>query len=189
MGGLIAIAAALTGLVIALIVAWWWAKRANSGWAKASLFVLATAALLVGPFVDEIVGGTQFKRYCVDAENINFSGTIPVGIELYTPDGQWRLAHFATADAQEHTKLVRLADSLVRWDHGTLAAVPAFVPMWQRQTRIYDAQTNRLVAEWVSYSYRGGWLSRIALGERLEECRPKLLGGSRMYQQLFSFKK
>jgi hypothetical protein len=180
----------LAWLAVSFLIAWWVARRARFAWAKASIFVLAAAVLLLGPFSDEVIGGAQFKRYCGAADNVNFSGTIQVVPDFYTPDGEWRLAYLGV-DADKHRKLVRLADSLVRWDHGTEVRLPTLVPIWQRQTRIYDAQTNRLVADWVSYSYRGGWLSRIALPERRNECRPKMIGegGYRMYQQVFTYNK
>jgi hypothetical protein len=192
MAGLLVIGVGIAWLVISLFIALRLARWPKVVWGKIAVFLIAWTVLLVGPLVDEIVGTRQFESYCKAAENVRFSGTITTGADLYTPEGHWRLADpFPLANYDELTKLVRLADSRVRWDHGTSIPVPAMAPMWQRHTHIYDAHTNRPVADWVSYSYRGGWLSRIVLGERLDECRPKLMreSGYQMYNKIFQYQK
>ena len=192
MGGLLVLIAAIAWLVISVLIAYRLARWPQSTWKKVAVFVGSSVALLVGPFLDEIVGVRQFESYCNAAENVTFHGTVPVGTELYTSEGQWRLAGpFPLANYDESTRLVTLADSRVRWDHGTSTPVSAVVPMWQRHTRIYDAQSGKLLADWTSYSYRGGWLSRIALGERLDECRPKPVreSGYKVYNKIFQYQR
>lgn len=125
------------------------------------MFVLLASALVVLPFADEIIGKFQFDRLCVDAGEANIHATIPVGEELYLPNGRWRLASGSPPLPLEEFKRVRaIYDSFVRWDSTQVARTAEVIPISEVQTRIYDRKTGDLLATFRSYGTTGGWVSR-----------------------------
>lgn len=186
MSGLLLLAAAVTWLIVCTCVALFLSKRISSTWGKVVFVPLVTAALLIGPFISQIVGKYQFDSYCKAAQNVTFIRTIPAPKELYSPTGEWRLAKFSAQQFDENTRLVRLADSLVRWDTGNYVGVSNFTNVGVRQTKLYERSSNRLVAEWTSYSYRGGLGGLMG---STDECHPTLMRqeGYGIYRQVFAF--
>jgi hypothetical protein len=160
-------------------------KTLRPGLAKALLALGAFVGLLVAPVADDILGSMQFNRYCAAADKIRLLGTVSVAsnVGLYSESGDWLLATLEPSQHAERIRLVQLADSLVFWDHGTSAPSASLFPIEERTTRIYDTSPLRLVAEWKSYYYRGGFL-RSGLLDSANQCFPTL-SGSGLYPKLF----
>jgi len=188
MAGLLLLAAAFVWLIVCFGLTIFLSKWIPTGWGKALFVLLIASALLVAPFINQIIGKHQFDNYCKHAESVSFFGTIPAPRELYSPAGEWRLAKFSALQFDEHTKMVRLADSLVRWDTGNYIEISSFTHVGKRQTKLYEKSSNQLVAEWTSYSFRGG-LSGL-MGST-DECHPKLMReeGYGIYKHIFLYQK
>src|SRR6267142_162489 len=161
-------------LAISIAIAWQCTKLAKSALAKVAVFVFVVAAVPVVLAVQDAIGMRQYDDYCRAGDKVNIYGKIMGADDLYTKTGEWRLAHFSLASADEHSKLVRYADSFVRWDRANGTAVPGVQPIWETETKIYDARTNQLLADWRSYSTRGGWARRPLLMGGVIECHPTL---------------
>ena len=188
MAGLLLLAVASIWLIVCIAIAVFLSRWIPPIWGKFVFVPTMTAALLVAPFINQIIGKYQFDNYCKAAESVSFVGTIPAPKELYSSTGEWRLAKFTALQFDENTKLVRLADSLVRWESGNYNVLSSFTNVGERRTKLYEKSSNRLVAEWTSYSYHGG-LSGL-MGST-DECHPKLMRqeGYGIYKQVFVFQK
>src|SRR5262249_53713297 len=145
-------------LGLAVVMSRWVSKRI---W-KALVIVVVTPSLLVAPFVTRIIGRPQFERYCKGAE-VSILGVVPAPKELYSSTGEWRLSMkwnlLDNTQFAEHNKLVHIADSMVRWDSSETRSISKLIG--ERRTRIYEKGTNRLLAEWSSYTYVGGFAAVI----------------------------
>ena len=177
----------LVALGISIVVAWLCTKLVKGALAKIAVSLFVVCVTPVSLAVQDTVGMRQFEEYCRAADQVQIHGTVAGADALYTSTGEWRLAHFSLATSDEHTKLVRYADSLVRWETGATATVPAVQPIWEQETKIFDARTNRLLAQWRSYSSRGGWARQTVLLGGLLECHPKLFRepGYQLYRAIF----
>lgn len=188
MAGLLLLLAALIWLIICISITIFLSKWIQKTWRKTLFIVLVIPTLLVGPFVNQIIGKFQFDTYCGAAEDVTFVGTIPAPKDLYSSEGEWRLGNYRALQGDENTKLVQLADSLVRWDSESYEIISSFTHVGKRPTRLYEKNSNSLVAEWTSYSYHGG-LSGL-MGST-DECHPKLMreAGYGIYKRIFEFQK
>lgn len=155
----------------------------------ASIRFLVTAllapTLFVLPFADELVGKFQFDRLCEEAKEISIHGTIPMGVELYRPGGEWRSSD-RDISLQEVQRIDAVTEALVRWDHGEAAVVPGWIPVITYETKIFDRRDGRLLASYRFFSTPGGWI-----GRRLEkplvvrnQCSPEK---SKLYEKIFPF--
>lgn len=191
MGGLLMLFVIAVWASISVVAAFGVAKVVpGSDALKACAGIMVAAILFVAPVADDFIGQRQFENYCHFSEEVRILGTVSGGSELYTPDGSWRLAHYSPAQADENTRLVRLADSLVRWDHGTAAPVQDFPVITKRHTRIFDRNSDSLVAEWDTYGYAGGFL-RAGILQGGGECFPRVMrqSGYGLYNALIPNRK
>jgi len=136
---------------------------AQAPWARRATIAAVLAVLLILPFADEIVGYFQFERLCEQAREVKVHGTIPVGEELYTPQGKWRI-DLAEGDPDERFKnrfrAQQALDSYIRSENRGLPAAGSAIDIRAREIKIFDARTGRVLAEWRQFSTPGGWLSR-----------------------------
>ena len=171
-------------LPLTVWLVWKLAKRIKHPY----LFVLIWPLVYIAPVADEFIGQFQYRRYCKEAEEIKIYGTVPVGLELYTEKGKWRLSSMTEfgwmgIPPEKRKPLEAIVNSKIRWDHGPPLGieVPATIPIRYYESKIYEVKTGRLLAESRLYATRGGWLSNI-LFERggffvKPQCSPTLLGG------------
>jgi hypothetical protein len=189
MAGLLLIGAAFLWFAACLAIAILLSKLISSGWGRALLVSALVPAFFIAPFSTQIVGWYQFERYCEAADSVSLHGVISAPKEFFSSNGEWRLGEkFDLSRIDENTKLVRLADSFVRWDTGNYVAISNWTPVGRRTTKIYENRSNRLVAEWTSYSYKGGFSGLMG---STTECHPKLMReeGYALYKRLFVYQK
>lgn len=133
-------------------------RRVNARWLQAVVTLLLLPVVFMAPLADEIVGKYQFDRLCEEAKEVKIYGTIPVGEELYTPEGKWRLElPGANRDLGEKV------DAYFRWEQGgnpPVVVQSVAMPIYQFNNKIFDRRSNRLLAEWTEYGTSGGWLSQ-----------------------------
>ncbi|TAK86931.1 MAG: hypothetical protein EPO20_05585 [Betaproteobacteria bacterium] len=151
--------------------------------------------IVVAPLGDEIIGKYQFERYCENAREVKIYATIPVGEDLYTPDGTWRLS-VRPVPREELVRLNKFAESMIRWDRGPLTPpqVPGAILIHEHQEKLYDARTGRLLAEYKIYSNSGGWLKRTfgtgaAIGGFMirQQCFPSIVQENRLMESLLPY--
>ena len=195
MTGLVPLAALAVWLVVSIWLARLATVRIRSKVVRASLFVTLAVLFVVAPLVDEVVGKYQFERYCENAREVKIYGAIPVGQELYTTDGKWRLRVRPTP-REDLVHLNKIAESMILWDRGPLTPtkVPGAIPIHERQEKLYDARTGRLLAEYKIYSNNGGWLKRTvgtgaAIGGFIvpQQCFPSVVHENRLIETLLPY--
>ena len=190
MAGLLLLVVGIVWLLVCIGLATMLAGTVRTGLASAFVALATFAGLAVAPIADDVLGIRQYKRYCAEADHeLQIVGEIkvPLSAGLHTNDGEWRIAKLGPGQHDERRRLTELADGLVRWDHGTSVPTTSVFPINQRTTRIYDAASGRLLAEWKSYYYRGGFL-RSNLLDSASQCFPSL-HGSALYQRLIVFQR
>jgi hypothetical protein len=162
-------------------------RNIRSEFAKVLIGITVFASLLIAPIADDILGTRQYQRYCDAADQVKTLGTIPVSAStgLYDTNGVWRLSKVESSAHDERSRLTRVADGLARWDHGTNRPTESIFPIDERTTRIYGVESGRLLAEFTSYHYRGGFLRRN-LFDSASQCFPKEFG-SALYSKIFVF--
>jgi hypothetical protein len=187
----------MAGLLILLVlVVWLFAciklsalaiGNIRSEFTKFLIGLAVFASLLISPIADDILGTRQYQKYCEASDQVKTLGTIPVSAStgLYEANGDWRLAKLEPSAHDERSRLTRVADGLVRWDHGTNRPTESVFPIYERTTKIYGTESQRLLAEFTSYHYRGGFLRRSLL-DSASQCFPKEFG-SGLYERLFVF--
>lgn len=182
-------------LSISVWVAWRLAKLVERSELRWLCFFIAAPLLIAAPLADEIIGKYQFERYCENAKELKIFGTIPVGEELYTPDGKWRLS-LGQIPPEEFKRLRSVVESLIKWDLGPRIPkeVPGAIPINEYHDRVYDKRTGRILAEFRSYSNRGGWLRRSSgLGGGTggffirQSCAPEPVRTGSITQQLLRY--
>jgi hypothetical protein len=185
MGGLLLLLVVIAWLLVCIWLARQIAGTLQSRLAKALVACGAFICLFVAPVADDILGARQYRHYCAAADEVRILGTIDVSAStgLHSASGDWLLATLEPSQHDERSRLRRLADSLVRWDLGTSTPTASLFAIDERTTRIYDAGSDRLLAEWKSYHYRGGFL-RSNLLDSASQCFPSLYG-SALYQKIF----
>lgn len=156
---------------------------------RAMLVVFAVPLSFALALADEIVGKFQFDRLCEGAKEVKIHATHPVGEELYTPEGKWRVGN----TLEERNRLSANLESLLRWDSGpsTPEVIPGAIPIRRYHTKIYDRTDGRLLAEFVGYGTSGGWLGRSLGGPVLTNsaCSPQLVEKGGLKDQIIPFKK
>lgn len=173
--------------------------RARASWPRWFAAGILVPIVFVLPLADEIVGYFQFERLCKEAKDVKIHGTIPVGEELYTPEGKWRIG-LQEGDHDQRLKdwdkATKSTRKYIRWKEGS--PVPQFVsaaiPISVYDGAIYDARTGQLLAEWRQYGAHGGWFSRnVVAGEHplivRPQCMPDLVERSKLEQALLRFTK
>lgn len=161
MTGLLVLAVMLVWAVVCVWIALRVSRWAKRGWLRAVMFIVLLPAMYVAPLADEIIGNYQFERYCREANQVHIYGTIPVGEELYFPDGKWRLSARALSRTGQETKRIEDAiKTLIRYEFSGPKKVPAIIPIREYYTRKFDRQEGRLLAEYRHYATGGGWLSQ-----------------------------
>jgi hypothetical protein len=164
-------------------------KNLRSGLIKVLVAFVSLLGLLVAPIVDDILGSLQYSRYCAAADDVKILDTISLTADggLHSANGDWLLATLEPSQHAERDRLQRLAESLVRWDSGTPKPTASLYPITERTTRIYDVSSQRLLAEFKSYYYRGGFL-RSSVFESTSQCFPTLFH-SGIYPKIFVFRR
>ena len=181
------------GILLLVVIAIWVAVSAKLARAlspKSVPVALVGAAIFFLPFVDEAIGLAQYSYLCKTSA-VKVHGTIPVGNELYSEAGEWRLGMDYRGERwREQVALVRLADSRVGWNSGGYYPIHLLSPVDSRLTTIVDAKTSRLLSEWTSYSFKGG-IVRRTLFEGTPQCFPELLNrnGYQLYKQIMIYSK
>lgn len=127
----------------------------------ASVFrvLLVVGVLCVLAVGDEIVGKFQFDRLCAKAAVITYSGTVPVGYDLYSRDGKWLLT-LPKANPELRKKATAAYQALARWDLAQTSRTSEWIPIAQTDTRILDRRNGVLLASFTAYGTRGGFVSR-----------------------------
>lgn len=188
----------MAGLLLLAAVAGWsfvcvaisrYLTKGLLGWKKQFSIIALPPVLFLLPFTNQLVGWFQYEYYCAAADDVKIFGTIQSPKELYSPSGEWllgRQVNLSTID--EYSNLVKLADSFLTWDHGSYVELYSLTNVGKRNTKIYEKSSNRLLAEWSSYSYKGG-LSGL-MGST-DVCHPKLFAdrGYQLYNRLFVYQK
>lgn len=194
----------LLGLILYAVlcagIAWLLAKlltrRAKAPWSQWLAAAILAPVVFFLPLADEIVGNYQFERLCEEAKEVKIYGTIPVGEELYTPEGKWRIGlNEGEWDQRmkDWNRAQKILNSYLRWDDRRPAReVSAAIPVQEYEQRIYDARTGRLLAEWHQYGTRGGWLSQslASSGDKIivrQQCMPEVVLQSKINQVILKF--
>lgn len=183
-------------LVLLVLLAWivfsiWLAARVarmvRRGALKALIFLVLAPVLSALPLADEIIGKFQFDRLCREAEEVTILATLPVGQELYFPDGKWRLSSSPRLASKEYNEVKKILESVIRSQTSGPVTISAWIPINEYEERIYD-RDGRLLATYRHYGTRGGWLSRR--GEKpaivRDQCFPRGFGPE-MMQRILPF--
>jgi hypothetical protein len=112
------------------------------------------------PLVDELIGKFQFDRLCDEAKNPKIFASIPVGEELYFPDGRWRISSSPPLEMDENNRVQAVYKSLVRYESNDWQVTGAAIRIRGSDTRLFNRKTGQLLASYRMYYTRGGWLSR-----------------------------
>lgn len=156
-------------LVLLVLLAWvvfsiWLAARITRvvrlGVLKALTFLVLAPGLSALPLADEIIGKFQFDRLCEEAKDVKIFATKPVGEELYFPDGRWRLTSVPRLPFEEFNRMQAIYESMIRYERTDLQVSGDTIPIHGFETRIFDRETEQLLASYRIYGTRGGWLSR-----------------------------
>lgn len=161
MHGLIAILLIVLWLGASVFIAQWIGKTMSSPRLRVVVTALLIPLLFVAPLADEIIGKFQFDKLCKEAEEIKIYGTMPVGEELYTADGRWRLG-IRPSSLEELNRVENVYKSLVRNESVGPTQVEAVIPIRTYEHRIYNKRADQLLASYRSYGTSGGWLSRYS---------------------------
>lgn len=162
-------------VVASCAIAWFLAKaltrRAQEEWPRWVVAGVLAPVVFYLPLADEIVGNYQFERLCEAAKEVKYYGTIPVGEDLYTPDGKWRwdltgegLDPHVKEDVllrrEKDLRLEKVIESYLRQERHRPPDIHAGITISGSEAKVYDTKTGRLLAEWRSYGTSGGWMSR-----------------------------
>ena len=169
------------------------AKRRSTRWIAAALLLPIVLAL---PLADEIIGRYQFDRLCEKAKDVKIYGTIPVGEDLYTPDGKWRIGlqeGSPSSRAKEWKRAQEVLAKYIRLDLGSAMPheVGAAIPIRRYDTKILNIKTGELLAEWQQFGTSGGWISRRFETPLIvsSQCMPDLVYMGQINQSILKFKR
>jgi hypothetical protein len=163
-------------VVLCVGVAWGLAVaityRARESWPRWVVAAVLAPTVFFLPLADEIVGHFQFERLCEEAKEVKIYGTIPVGEDLYTPDGKWRLG----MPGEDGRRLQRVIDTYLRQERSAAREVPGAIPIRRYEAKVFEAKSGRLLAEWQWYGTSGGWFGRnVVAGELPLIVRPQCM--------------
>jgi hypothetical protein len=185
MAGLILLAVAIGWMLLCIALSKALTSPIRPGALRFVAAALVFSGLLVAPIADDILGSRAYQKYCAAADDqvkILATITLDQNSPLYSASGEWRLTKLPPAGYKERDRLSRAAESLLRWDHGTTRPTSSIFPIQERVTSIYDANSDRLLAQFTSYHYRGGFL-RSSVLDSANQCFPTKLG-SALYPEL-----
>ncbi|MCV2371369.1 hypothetical protein [Roseateles oligotrophus] len=188
MAGILALAAALIWALVCAIGANLFSRLFGGRLRQTIVGIIAFLALISAPFVDVALGTAQFNDLCAKSDNLRLVGTIASSSStgLYTESGEWKLAVLAPNQFEERHALSKKMDSLVRWEGGNeYKRVSRLFPIYERPTQIYEASSNRLLAEFKSYHYGDGLFRSQLLGSG-KQCFPWTTGHD-LYKTVFVF--
>lgn len=186
MFGLIALALIFGWLFASIAIATLIARRIPKKGIRGLVLMLFIPLLFALPVIDEIIGKYQFDEVCKEAKEIKIHATIPMGSELYFPDGKWRRSE-RDISLQEAQRIDGLTETLARWEHGKATAIPGIIPMSSYETKIFDRRDGRPLASYKYFSTRGGWISQ-QLEKPLvvrDQCFPA--DSADLYKEIFPF--
>ena len=155
--------------VVCSALAWLLAKflayPAKASWPRWVIAAVLAVVLFFLPVSDEIVGNYQFERLCETAKEAKIYGTIPVGEDLYTSDGRWRIGlQEGNPDSrfQDWRRAQKALEAYVRLDLGASPPqeVGAAISIHRYDKKLLDAKSGKVLAEWQAYGTLGGALSR-----------------------------
>lgn len=128
-------------------------------WVGVPILLLLVPVIVLAPVADEIIGKVQFDRLCDEASEVKVFSTLPAGQELYFPDGRWRLGGSPPPNAAEHRRIESLL-AVLRYESTGEQIAGTIIPIKKSEHRVYDRRTGQLLASYLSYHTRGGWLNR-----------------------------
>jgi len=177
-------------LALSAWVAWCAGRLVKPIWLKVIVIVMLGPLLFVAPVGDELISKFQFERYCKEAEEVKIYGTIPVGEDFYTADGKWKLAD-TSLPMEERNRIQAELNSIIRWEIGKDAGVPAVIPIHYHETKVFEVKAGRLLSTHRIYGTRGGLISRSVF-ERASffvkpQCLPRLLREGYIEQAILPF--
>lgn len=188
MFGLVVMASSLIWLLASIALARLIGRGVPREGARFLVTVLLAPTLFVLPLADEILGKPQFDRLCEEAKEIKIHRTIPMGNELYLPDGKWRRSE-REIPLLEAQRIDGLMEGLVRNEHGKSTVVPGWIPMFAYETKIFDRRDGRLLASYKHFSTPGGWIGRRLEKPLLvkDQCFPENFGTTSLNKAIFPF--
>ena len=177
MFGLIALALILVWAGVSFAIARWIGKKIPKRSIGIVVTVILIPLLFVLPLADEIIGKFQFDKLCREAEEVKIYGSIPVGEELYTSDGKWRLG-ISSLPLEETKRVLSVHLSLLRDESIGPNEIEAAIPIRVYERRIYNRRTNEILASYRQYATSGGWLSRNLGNPQIvrDQCFPPASG-------------
>jgi len=146
-------------LWISIVIARWIGKKIPYPKARIAVILVLIPALFVSPLADEIIGKYQFDKLCKAAEEVKIYGTLPVGEELYTAEGKWRLG-IRPLPLEEHNRADAAYRAVVRTESIGPKEVDAAIPIRMYEHYIYNKITGERLASYQQYGSSGGWISR-----------------------------
>ncbi len=137
-------------------------SAAESRIAKASWALAVFAAIFIAPIADDLFGSWQYKQYCKAGDKISYLGkiSIPAVVGLFSADGEWKIAKLGPTDGSEKSRLGNLAERFVRWEHGARKSAGSVLPITEKETKIIERSSGKVLATWMSYHFDGGFLRR-----------------------------
>jgi len=185
-------------LVLLVLLAWvvfsiWLAARITRvvrlGVLKALTFLVLAPGLSALPLADEIIGKFQFDRLCEEAKDVKIFATKPVGEELYSSDGRWRLGSVPRLPFQEFNRTRAIYEAIVRSELTQTQVSGYAIPITLVETRIFDRETEQLLTSYRIFGTRGGWLSRGFEKPAIvrDQCLPQSFGT--VSQRILPFRK
>ncbi|MES2354836.1 MAG: hypothetical protein V4568_10650 [Pseudomonadota bacterium] len=178
-------------IVICLMITKFIAKRISNPKIQLGVRALLPLILLLPPFADELIGKVQYDKLCREAEDVKIYGTIPVGEELYFPDGKWRRSSSGPLlSLDESNRIESIYKSLIEYQDAKARIISAAIPIRAREVSIVSRQDGRLLASMQWYATSGGWLSRHFENPLFvdAQCHSSLFG-EKLSQKILPFNK
>lgn len=186
MGGLILLTAIVGWTAVCVMLLRRIGRHIRSNSVRWVLYVGMFPALFALPLADELIGAYQFEQYCKQAEDVTILGTMPVGEELYFPDGRWRRSS-NDISLEEAKRIDELVKQLLVDESRGPEIVQGVVPIQAYETRILERQSGHPLASYKYFATRGGWLSgnlEKPLVMR-DQCFPR--NTNKLLEQIFLF--
>lgn len=159
MGGLILLVAIVGWTAACVMLLRRGGRHIRSNSARRAFYIGMFPTLFALPLADELIGAYQFEQYCKQAEDVTILGTIPVGEELYFPDGRWRRSSSGIS-LEEARRIDDLVKQLLLYESTPYQGVPAVIAIARSEVRLKERKTGRTLATYAEYITRGGWISQ-----------------------------